>query len=57
VKSVLRVLLALSTPPLWAGEVIPLWSGVPPFSKPNSLEEYVKDSWGYRASTTSRTLR
>jgi acetyl esterase/lipase len=46
VKAILCALLALSTPPLWAAEVIPLWSGEPPFSKPNSLEEYVKESWG-----------
>jgi acetyl esterase/lipase len=29
-----------------AAEVIDLWQGPPPFSKPNSLEEYVKESWG-----------
>jgi acetyl esterase/lipase len=29
-----------------AGEVIDLWQGPPPFSKPSSVEEYVKESWG-----------
>ena len=29
-----------------AEEVIGLWEGPPPHSKPNTLEEYVKESWG-----------
>jgi acetyl esterase/lipase len=29
-----------------AEEVIDLWDGQPPHSKPNALEEYVKESWG-----------
>ncbi len=29
-----------------AEEVIDLWEGQPPYSKPSALEEYVKESWG-----------
>ena len=29
-----------------AEETIDLWQGEAPYSKPNSLEEYVKESWG-----------
>jgi acetyl esterase/lipase len=36
-------LLAAAAP---AEEVLHLWEGPPPHSKPNSLEEYVKESWG-----------
>ena len=33
--------LAMSTTPVLAGQVIPLWGeNVPPFSKPHTLEEY-----------------
>lgn len=32
--------------PLMAQEVIHLWAGQPPYSKPNSLEESVIESWG-----------
>ncbi len=30
---------------LFAQEVVPLWPGEAPYSKPNSLEEYVEESW------------
>ena len=36
----------LAAPPLSAQDVMPLWSETPPLSKPNSLEEYIADSWG-----------
>jgi acetyl esterase/lipase len=38
--------IALLTHGAAAQEVIDLWEGAPPYSKPNSLEEYVKESWG-----------
>jgi len=40
------LLLALAAPPLQAQEILPLWEGAAPYSKPNTLEEYVKESWG-----------
>jgi len=46
VKSIGALLLTFVASVSSAGEVIDLWQGPPPFSKPNSLEEYVKESWG-----------
>ncbi len=40
------LVLTLSTHGLGADDVIDLWQGQPPYSKPNTLEEYVKESWG-----------
>jgi acetyl esterase/lipase len=40
------LLLTLLAAAATAEEVIDLWQGPPPHSKPNSLEEYVKESWG-----------
>jgi acetyl esterase/lipase len=40
------VVIALLTTGAGAQEPIDLWEGAPPFSKPNTLEEYVKESWG-----------
>jgi acetyl esterase/lipase len=38
--------LAMSTTPVLAGQVIPLWGkNVPPFSKPHTLEEYEAECW------------
>ena len=45
-KRVIILLLAFSGPPLIAQEVIPLWTGSPPHSKPNALKETVIESWG-----------
>lgn len=45
-KKIIPVLFALTTTTLWAQEVVPLWTGEAPYSKPNTLEEYVKESWG-----------
>jgi acetyl esterase/lipase len=36
----------LAIQPLLAQEVIHLWPGQPPYSKPNSLEESIIESWG-----------
>ena len=46
VKSICTLLLALLTCVSSAEEAIDLWEGTPPHSKPNALEEYVKESWG-----------
>ncbi len=43
-KKIIPVLFALTTTTLWAQEVVPLWTGEAPYSKPNTLEEYVKES-------------
>ena len=45
-KSIFTLLLILVTCAASAEEVIDLWQGDPPYSKPNTLEEYVKESWG-----------
>ena len=46
-KLVFTLLLAIVSSFSVAEEVIDLWKGPPPYSKPNSLEEYVKESsWG-----------
>ena len=45
-KSILTLLLTLVTCVSGAEEIIDLWQGPAPYSKPNSLEEYVKESWG-----------
>jgi acetyl esterase/lipase len=43
-KKIIPVLFVLTTTTLWAQEVVPLWTGEAPYSKPNTLEEYVKES-------------
>jgi acetyl esterase/lipase len=45
-KTALTLLLAVVASFSAAEEVLDLWDGTPPHSKPNSLEEYVKESWG-----------
>jgi acetyl esterase/lipase len=45
-KSIFTLLLLLLANAVGAEEVIDLWEGQPPYSKPNALEEYVKESWG-----------
>ena len=45
-KSILTLLLVLVSHVLGAEEVMDLWEGQPPYSKPNALEEFVKESWG-----------
>ncbi len=45
-KSIFTLYLVLVSHGLGAGEVFDLWEGQAPFSKPNALEEYVKESWG-----------
>lgn len=40
-------LLLIFVPVVSSGEeAIDIWEGPPPYSKPNTLEEYVKESWG-----------
>ena len=43
-KSIFTLLLVLVTQAVGAEEVIDLWEGQAPYSKPNTLEEYVKES-------------
>ena len=43
---VFAVLTLIHPAPLPAQESIDLWEGAPPYSKSNSLEEFVKESWG-----------
>ncbi len=43
-KMILVAWLTLTVLPLCAEEIVPLWDGEPPFSKPNTLEQYVKVS-------------
>jgi acetyl esterase/lipase len=45
-KKSIVLLLMLVPQALPAAEVVDLWPGKPPHSKPSDLEEYVKDSWG-----------
>jgi acetyl esterase/lipase len=45
-KATLVLVFLLIAPVLVAQEVVDLWQGKPPYSKPNQLEEYVKESWG-----------
>jgi acetyl esterase/lipase len=45
-KIIICVVFSLITQPLFAVEVIEIWTGIPPHYKDNSLEEYVKESWG-----------
>jgi acetyl esterase/lipase len=45
-KSILTLLLVLVSHVLGGEEVMDLWEGQPPYSKPNALEEFVKESWG-----------
>ena len=45
-KNLIAVLLALTACCLRAQDVLPLWQGEAPFSKPNALEEYIAESWG-----------
>jgi acetyl esterase/lipase len=45
-KSIFTLLLVLVSHVLGAEEIIDIWEGEPPYSKPNALEEYVKESWG-----------
>jgi acetyl esterase/lipase len=45
-KLICTLLLAIVSSFSAAQEVIDLWDGPPPYSKTNSLEEYVKESWG-----------
>jgi len=45
-KLISALLLVLVSHVVGAEEVIDLWQGDPPYSKPNTLEEYVKESWG-----------
>jgi acetyl esterase/lipase len=45
-RTVIGVLLALTVWPLHPENVIPLWDDDGPYSKPNSLEEYIAESWG-----------
>jgi acetyl esterase/lipase len=45
-RKLLILLALLATLPLSAQDAVPLWTEPPPHSKPNSLEEYIADSWG-----------
>jgi len=45
-KYAIVLVLSLATQPLIAQEVIPLWTGSPPYSKSNALKETVIESWG-----------
>jgi acetyl esterase/lipase len=45
-KPMIVLLLMLVPQVLPAAEVVDLWPGQPPHSKPSDLEEYVKESWG-----------
>jgi len=45
-KSAATLLLAVLASISTAEEAVDLWEGLPPHSKPNQLEEYVKESWG-----------
>jgi acetyl esterase/lipase len=45
-KAACALLLTLLVGIAPAEEIIDLWQGPAPHSKPNSLEEYVKESWG-----------
>ena len=45
-KSIFTLLLIIVASFSGAEETIDLWQGEAPYSKPNTLEEYVKESWG-----------
>lgn len=45
-KRIFALVLALAVHSLGAEDVVELWQGQPPYSKSNSLEEYVKEAWG-----------
>jgi acetyl esterase/lipase len=45
-KPIFTLLLIFVASVSGAEETIDLWQGEAPYSKPNSLEEYVKESWG-----------
>ena len=45
-KSTFTLLLIIVASFSGAEETIDLWQGEAPYSKPNTLEEYVKESWG-----------
>jgi len=45
-KTALTLLLVAVATFSAAEDVVDLWEGPPPHSKPNTLEEYVKESWG-----------
>lgn len=45
-KSICTLLLIFVASMSGAEETIDLWQGEAPYSKPNALEEYVKESWG-----------
>ena len=45
-KSVIVLFVIFMSHTLIAQEVINLWTEQPPYSKPNSLEETVIESWG-----------
>ncbi len=45
-KRLIVLVLTLTGQSLIAQEVIPLWTGLPPYSKSNALKETVIESWG-----------
>ena len=45
-KIVIWLLIAVITQSISAEEIIDIWNESPPYYKDNSLEEYVKESWG-----------
>jgi len=45
-KLIIGLFLSVITQPLFAMETFDIWTGKPPHYKDNSLEEYVKESWG-----------
>jgi acetyl esterase/lipase len=60
-KKILIACLVCAVPALWAEDVVPLWEGEAPYSKSNSLEEYVKvSSYGvpcaYEVTTPTLTI-
>jgi hypothetical protein len=56
-KLVFTVLLILVASLSGAEETIDLWQGEAPYSKPNTLEEYVKKSWRCSVSPMSPSRR
>ncbi|MHC4207523.1 MAG: hypothetical protein ACYSTT_22945, partial [Planctomycetota bacterium] len=57
-KSVIVLFVIFMNQTLIAQEVVNLWAGPPPYSKPNSLEETVIESWGVQCAknVTNPTL-
>jgi len=45
-KLIIGLVITLISQPLFAQDVIDIWTEKSPYSKSNSLEEYVKESWG-----------